>query len=38
VRGRLTKVVFTNGTQIIYAFDKLGNRQSVVTTCGPGGC
>ncbi len=38
VRGRLTNVTFTNGTTIVFAYDKLGNRTSVTTTCGPGGC
>jgi YD repeat-containing protein len=36
--SRLVKVSFTNGTTIDYNYDSLGNRTSVVTTCGPGGC
>ena len=36
--GRLTKVTFTNLTTIVYNYDAMGNRTSVVTTCGPGGC
>jgi YD repeat-containing protein len=36
--GRLKTVTFTNGTQIVYNYDAAGNRTSVVTTCGSGGC
>ena len=36
--GRLTQVTYTNGTTIAYNYDHMGNRTSVVTTCGPGGC
>jgi YD repeat-containing protein len=36
-RGRLTQVNFTNGTQIVYSYDDMGNRTSVVTTAGPHG-
>jgi YD repeat-containing protein len=36
--GRLTEVTFLNGTTIQYNYDHLGNRTSVVTTCGGSGC
>lgn len=38
VLGRLTKVTYTNGTTIVYNYDQMGNRTSVVTACGPLGC
>lgn len=34
--GRLTKVTYSNGTVITYAYDAAGNRSSVVTTGAPG--
>lgn len=37
-RGRLKKVTFINGTTVQYNYDAMGNRTSVVTTCGGGGC
>lgn len=36
--GRLTQITFYNGTTVVYSYDSVGNRTSVVTTCGPGGC
>lgn len=38
VRGRLTQVRFTNETTIDTNLDAMGNRTSVVSTCGPHGC
>lgn len=36
--GRLKTVTFANGTVITYNYDAVGNRTSVVTVCGGGGC
>ncbi len=36
--GRLSQVVFTNQTSIVFSYDAAGNRTSIVTTCGPSGC
>ena len=36
--GRLTNVTYVNGTTLVYNYDHMGNRTSVVITCGPGGC
>jgi len=36
--GRLSQVTFSNGTILLYNYDSVGNRTSVVTTCGPHGC
>jgi len=36
--GRLTGVTYSNATTITYNYDAMGNRLSVVTTCGPNGC
>jgi hypothetical protein len=36
--ARLTEVQFLNATAEVYSYDPLGNRTSVVITCGPGGC
>ena len=36
--GRIKTVTFANGTVITYNYDAMGNRTSVVTTCGGGGC
>ena len=38
VLGRLSQINFTNGTTITYNYDAMGNRTSVVTSCGPSGC
>ena len=37
-RSRLTAVTLTNLSSITYGLDDVGNRSSVVTTCGPNGC
>ncbi|PZM80364.1 MAG: hypothetical protein DKT66_13965 [Candidatus Melainabacteria bacterium] len=37
-QGWLKKVTFANGTVITYNYDSMGNRTSVVVTCGGGGC
>ena len=37
-QGRIKTVTFANGTVITYNYDNMGNRTSVVTTCGGGGC
>jgi YD repeat-containing protein len=36
--GRLTQITYANGTIIVIHYDPMGNRTSVVTTCGSGGC
>lgn len=36
--GRLKTVTFANATVITYNYDAMGNRTSVVTSCGGGGC
>lgn len=36
-RGRLTQITYTNGTTVVYNYDNMGNRTSVVTTAGPHG-
>jgi len=36
--GRLTNVTYSNLTTIVYSYDAVGNRTSIVTTCGPNGC
>ncbi len=36
-RGRLTQITFSNGTTVVYNYDNMGNRTSVVTTAGPHG-
>lgn len=36
-RGRLTQITFSNGTTVVYNYDDMGNRTSVVTTAGPHG-
>ena len=36
--GRVKQITFANGTTIIYNYDAVGNRTSVVITCSPGGC
>lgn len=36
--GRLTTLTYANGTVIQYNYDAVGNRTSVVTTCGSSGC
>lgn len=38
VLGRLSQIRFTNGTTVTYNYDAMGNRTSVVSSCGPGGC
>ena len=35
-QGRIKTVTFANGTVITYNYDDMGNRTSVVTTCGGG--
>jgi YD repeat-containing protein len=35
--GRLSQITFTNGTTVVYNYDHMGNRTSVVTTAGPHG-
>ena len=37
VLGRLTQITFTNQTTVVYNYDAMGNRTSVVTTAGPHG-
>lgn len=37
-QGWLKKITFNNGTVIEFFYDNVGNRTSVVTTCGGGGC
>lgn len=36
--GRLKQITWTNGTTQVFNYDGVGNRTSVVTTCGAGGC
>ena len=36
--GRLIRVTYANGTYITYNYDPMGNRSSVVITCGTDGC
>ena len=36
-RGRLTKITFSNLTTVVYNYDNMGNRTSVVVTAGPHG-
>ena len=36
--GRIKQIAFANGTTIVYNYDAVGNRTSVVVTCSPGGC
>jgi YD repeat-containing protein len=36
--GRVKQITFANGTTVIYNYDAVGNRTSVVVTCSPGGC
>ncbi|MBX9724345.1 MAG: RHS repeat protein [Candidatus Obscuribacterales bacterium] len=36
--GRVKQITFANGTTIIYNYDAVGNRTSVVINCSPGGC
>lgn len=38
VRGRLSQIQLTNLTTIVFSYDAMGNRTSVVSTCGPSGC
>jgi YD repeat-containing protein len=35
--GRLSQITFTNQTTVVYNYDHMGNRTSVVTTAGPHG-
>jgi YD repeat-containing protein len=35
--GRLTQITFTNQTTVVFNYDHMGNRTSVVTTAGPHG-
>lgn len=37
-RLRFANLNFTQQTVIAHNYDNAGNRTSVVTTCGPGGC
>jgi hypothetical protein len=32
-QGWLKKITFTNGTTVVFNYDNVGNRTSVVTTC-----
>lgn len=36
--GRIKTITYQNGTVITFNYDLAGNRTSVVTTCGGGGC
>ena len=35
--GRLSQLTFTNQTTVVFNYDHMGNRTSVVTTAGPHG-
>lgn len=37
-QGWLKKITFANGTTVVFNYDSMGNRTSVVTTCSGGGC
>lgn len=36
--GRLREIQWANGARLVISYDSVGNRTSVVTTCGTGGC
>lgn len=36
--GRVTQVLYDNGTKIVYTYDSAGNITNKTVTCGSGGC